>query len=147
MYFQPETKSMFQTHSEFRSAFPDTSFPVQLTDEIMQAFGVFPITKSTPTYDPMTHKAQQMQPVQVNGVWTQTWEVVALTEDEIDTRNAAQAASVRAERNQKLADSDWTQLADSTADKAAWATYRQALRDVTAQEGFPWAIIWPTQPE
>jgi hypothetical protein len=60
---------------------------------------------------------------------------------------AEQAAAVRAERNEKLAASDWTQLADSTADKGAWATYRQALRDITAQAGFPWAITWPTQPE
>jgi hypothetical protein len=59
---------------------------------------------------------------------------------------AAQATQVRAERNSKLAASDWTQLADSTADKAAWATYRQALRDITTQAGFPWTIDWPVQP-
>ena len=62
-------------------------------------------------------------------------------------KDAEQAKSARSNRNDKLKESDWTQIADSTADKAVWATYRQALRDVTSQEGFPWTIIWPTQPE
>ena len=62
-------------------------------------------------------------------------------------KDAEQANSVRQQRTDKLKDSDWTQLADSTADKAAWATYRQALRDITAQAGFPWGVQWPTQPE
>lgn len=61
-------------------------------------------------------------------------------------KDAEQAASVRNSRTEKLKDSDWTQIADSTADKATWATYRQALRDVTGQTGFPWTITWPTQP-
>ena len=57
-----------------------------------------------------------------------------------------QAKSIRQSRTQMLKDSDWTQIADSTADKTAWAAYRQALRDITAQAGFPWTIDWPTQP-
>jgi hypothetical protein len=61
-------------------------------------------------------------------------------------KDADQAKNVRADRTKRLADSDWTQIADSTADRAAWAVYRQALRDVTAQAGFPWTINWPTQP-
>ena len=61
-------------------------------------------------------------------------------------KDAEQAANVRNSRTEKLKDSDWTQIADSTADKAVWATYRQALRDITAQSGFPWTITWPTQP-
>ena len=61
-------------------------------------------------------------------------------------KDAAQAESVRQQRTEKLKNSDWTQLADSTADKAAWATHRQALRDITAQAGFPWTIDWPEQP-
>ena len=61
-------------------------------------------------------------------------------------KDAEQAANVRRSRTEKLKDCDWTQIADSTADKAVWATYRQALRDITAQSGFPWTITWPTQP-
>jgi len=62
------------------------------------------------------------------------------------TKDAEQAANVRNQRTEMLKDCDWTQLADSTADKTAWATYRQALRDVPSQTGFPWEITWPTQP-
>lgn len=61
-------------------------------------------------------------------------------------KDAEQAKNVRTSRNQLLKDCDWTQLADSTANKEAWATYRQALRDVTEQEGFPWTITWPDAP-
>ena len=61
-------------------------------------------------------------------------------------KDAEQAKSVRTSCSEKLKDSDWTQLADSTADKDEWAAYRQALRDVTAQQGFPWTIDWPVQP-
>jgi hypothetical protein len=64
----------------------------------------------------------------------------------IALKDAEQATNVRNQRTEKLNDCDWTQIADSTADKTAWATYRQALRDVPSQTGFPWEITWPTQP-
>jgi hypothetical protein len=57
-----------------------------------------------------------------------------------------QAKRVRENRNTKLNDSDWSQLGDSTADKAAWATYRQALRDIPTSAGFPWNVVWPDTP-
>jgi hypothetical protein len=61
-------------------------------------------------------------------------------------KDAEQSANVRTERTQKLKDSDWTQITDSTADKTAWATYRQALRDITSASGFPWTMTWPETP-
>jgi hypothetical protein len=61
-------------------------------------------------------------------------------------KDAEQAKSVREQRSTKLADSDWTQVADAPVDKAVWATYRQALRDITAQSGFPWTVTWPDAP-
>jgi hypothetical protein len=61
-------------------------------------------------------------------------------------KDAEQAKAVRQQRTEKLKDSDWTQIADSTADKAAWAAHRQALRDITSQAGFPWTIDWPVKP-
>jgi hypothetical protein len=57
------------------------------------------------------------------------------------------AIQARANRNALLAASDWTQVADAPVDKAAWATYRQTLRDITTKEGFPNDIVWPTKPE
>jgi len=56
------------------------------------------------------------------------------------------AGQVRAERDALLAASDWTQVADAPVNPAAWAVYRQALRGVPQQEGFPNAVDWPTQP-
>jgi len=61
-------------------------------------------------------------------------------------KDAEQAKSVREQRDQKLKDSDWTQVADAPVDKEVWATYRQALRDLTAQAGFPWEVTWPDAP-
>jgi hypothetical protein len=57
------------------------------------------------------------------------------------------AAQVRAERNELLTASDWTQVPDAPVDQAAWATYRQALRDIPQQTGFPEDVVWPTEPE
>jgi hypothetical protein len=80
-------------------------------------------------------------------VFTDGETTAAEQEAEYKTRkDAEQAASVRASRTQKLKDCDWTQIADSTADKTAWATYRQALRDITGQAGFPWTMTWPESP-
>ena len=57
------------------------------------------------------------------------------------------ARYVRDQRNQKLIETDWTQMSDyNGSNKSAWATYRQSLRDVPAQSGFPNDITWPTEP-
>jgi hypothetical protein len=54
--------------------------------------------------------------------------------------------AIRAERNAKLAETDWTQIADAPVEAEAWLTYRQGLRDITEQED-PFNIIWPEKPE
>lgn len=83
-------------------------------------------------------------------------EMVELTQQEIDEieavrQNAALTLQVdkelvRQERNVLLLKTDWTQLPDSTANKEAWAAYRQALRDVPTQSGFPLTVVWPVPP-
>jgi hypothetical protein len=55
-------------------------------------------------------------------------------------------ARLRYWRDGELARTDWTQIEDSTADKAAWATYRQALRDLPASNADPRKIELPTAP-
>jgi hypothetical protein len=50
-------------------------------------------------------------------------------------------------RNAELAATDWTQVADSIADKTAWATYRQKLRDLPASNADPKKIKFPTRPD
>jgi hypothetical protein len=64
-------------------------------------------------------------------------------------KDTEQAKSVRTTRDTKLAECDWRVIKaaeTATTLDAAWATYRQALRDVTAQSGFPWTITWPDAP-
>jgi hypothetical protein len=57
------------------------------------------------------------------------------------------AADIRTTRNKLIADTDWTQLSDKPQLlKDKWAPYRQALCDITLQEGFPENVTWPTPP-
>lgn len=56
----------------------------------------------------------------------------------------------RAERNTRLAATDWTQAPDAPVtenERSRWRSYRQQLRDVPDQGGYPDAIVWPAQPE
>lgn len=117
-----------------------------LTPEVMEAVGVDPVLEG-PQAQPTRYQVAFRDGVeQIDGKWYTKYSVSDMDADAIAATDAAQAKSVRDQRNQKLAECDWTQLADSTADKAAWATYRQALRDITKQEDFPWTIDWPTKP-
>ena len=54
----------------------------------------------------------------------------------------------RTKRNYLLVKSDWTQIADAPVDATAWATYRQALRDITSHSNWPdlYEADWPTKP-
>ena len=61
---------------------------------------------------------------------------------EADTRKSEE---VRNERNRLIQQSDWMANSDVTMSDE-WRTYRQALRDITAQVGFPNDVIWPTEP-
>lgn len=65
------------------------------------------------------------------------------SEEKIAARLSSETKQLR---NHMLALSDWTQLPDATADKEEWATYRQALRDITDQPGFPHDVSWPKEP-
>ena len=127
--------SMGDLHLEY----PDTSFPAAPTAETLGAFEVYKIVEApAPAVDSKTHR-QSRSIQQVDGVWTQVWTLQQLAQD-------TASANVRGYRDRLLTTSDWTQVADAPVDKTAWATYRQALRDVTSQAGFPWAVEWPEQP-
>jgi len=86
----------------------------------------------------------------VNGI------IVELSLSEIAERQAYEIAynanegerlseEIRNQRNRLLSDTDWMALSDNTI-TPEWASYRQALRDITDQTGFPYAVIWPTKP-
>ena len=118
----------------------------RLTDEQVVHFGVHKKQIVTPPYhDPATQNLEEGPALLIDGVWTQNYIVSDLSVDESAAKAGAQWTVIRAERNNLLAASDWTQLPDVSADAAAWATYRQALRDVTNQPN-PFAIVWPESP-
>lgn len=147
MELRNRTNGIVVTESQFRAEYRNTSFPPVLTPELIDSFGYDPVFEGPqPTLIPPYQYAQRDGVVQINGKWYTHY--IAVTPDaEGKTRmDAEQAARVRADRNQRLADCDWTQLPDAPVDHTEWATYRQQLRTITAQQGFPWEITWPTAP-
>ena len=134
--------------SDIKLANPNTSFPSTINDASMADYGAMRVYFSTRPELTDTQVLEEDTPVFSNQDqrWTQVFRVRNMTAQEITQRNGGKASEVRTERNEKLSASDWTQLADAPVDKTAWATYRQALRDITAQAGFPWTITWPDAP-
>jgi len=122
-----------------------TSFPAVITDETAASFGVVPVVPAVePAYDHTVDLSRTAQ--KKSGKWTEIWVSTPATPQEIAARTSDKANSVRSERNRLLVDSDWTQLPDAPVDRTAWATYRQALRDIGQQPGFPWQLQWPVRP-
>lgn len=131
----------------FRTLFPNESFAPFFTADNVEplGFGIYDYSNqpSCGRYE----KAVEVTPVRnESGIWKQTWQVVPMTAEEKQKRDDTQAENMRMERNYRLALSDWTQAPDAPVDKDAWGVYRQALRDVPQQAGFPWDIQWPVQP-
>ena len=152
------------TVSQFKASYPNTSFPKQITSDILDSFGYDvvlngPAATVTPPYGVSTRDGVE----QINGTWytkyiagpvfTDTTDedgnVTTAADNEAAYRarvDAKAAERVRTQRNKKLADCDWTQLPDSGADATAWAAYRASLRDLPASDGFPHDVTWPTAP-
>jgi len=82
-----------------------------------------------------------------DGEWVQVRTVRPLTTEETTSRDEMWAVDYRARRNRDLSESDYTQLADyPNPNKALWATYRQQLRDLPEQAGFPRTVTYPDKP-
>lgn len=129
--------------------FPNTSFPMNIVDEEFLAVNSAMQVIRWEMFDSSVEKLTDTSPYIKNGkVYTFMIEPKSETDLQEEANQAllAKENEVRAERNNLLLASDWTQVADAPVDKTAWATYRQALRDVTAQEGFPFNVIFPTPP-
>lgn len=134
------------TIGQLRRDNPQVSFPKSIPDSILADYDVYPLTPTPQPEVDHTQNVAEGTPVQIDGVWTQVWDITEATPEQISERTDEQASAVRRQRNRLLSDCDWTQLPDAPVDGAAWAAYRQTLRDVTAQAGFPWAITWPATP-
>lgn len=133
---QPEAYSVGRLHRDN----PDVSFPQEHTDAMLAGYNVYPYTRpAQPDVDWMTASLSDGPFEQDEaGAWVQPF-VVARLPTEDASRN------VRGYRDSLLQQTDWMALSDTTM-TPEWAAYRQALRDVTAQEGFPFSVVWPVKP-
>jgi hypothetical protein len=132
---------------EFRALHPNTGFPQQLSVEILDSFGADPVfegAQAQPTRYQTAFRDGVTQDDQ--GRWFTKYSVADMDDEAKATKDAEQAKSVRANRNAKLAETDWRYRRD-LATSSEWDAYCQALRDIPLQAGFPWDITWPTQPE
>lgn len=128
---------------EIKRRFPNTSF----CDPFVPPPGYMIEAESPERPEPgPLEDLVSLPPAWIDGVLTRQYRVEPASPEEAAQRTAAHSAVVRLERNRRLAAADWTQLPDSGVDQEAWASYRQALRALTEQEGFPWEVIWPTPP-
>jgi hypothetical protein len=128
------------TLTDLTRANPGTSFPRDMTGFDGSDWYCYPVQDTTPP-ESAGMVAQRVAPEMADGVWRERWALTPYTQQDIDR----QWDAVRSDRNARLAACDWTQVADAPVDQVAWATYRQALRDVPAQPD-PFNIVWPEQP-
>ena len=156
MEIRNRTTGAVITDSQFRADNPNTSFPKQITAGILDGFGYDPVLNGaaatvSPPYEISTRDGVE----EIDGQWFTKFivgPVFADSDEETAYRTSVDnqaAARVRADRDRKLAACDWTVLTDSpltTAKKTEWKTYRTALRDISAAEGFPHTMEWPTEP-
>lgn len=118
---------------------PNVSFPETISSETLASYNVFPVTLTEPpAHDQLVELVTMANPTLVDGVWTQAWTKVNRTEEEA-------SSNIRAERDSRLLATDYLALSDQTL-STAMTTYRQALRDVPSQSGFPFSVTWPTKP-
>lgn len=131
--------------SDLRNAFPNSSIPMFPSPEDLDALGVDPVLEGAQPTTTQFQSVVRTGPEEFEGKWFWVYSAVDWSEEAIAAATEKQWEQVRAERNRKLAESDWTQLPDAPVDVAVWATYRQALRDITLQTD-PFAIVWPEVP-
>jgi hypothetical protein len=126
---------------------PNTSFPEDPSNELLSEWGVFPVTyQSQPEYNRLTQRVDHaLEPELVEGKWVLRREVVDLTPEQKAEVDDNAAISIRKQRDALLKETDWYGLSDVTMPTEI-AVYRQALRDITSQDGFPHTITWPTKP-
>lgn len=94
MYFNPEKKQAFNTHSDIRQSFENTTMPADLTDEILEGLGFYVVTPVTPNYDPIRQSAAEEMPVMVNGKCFQSWKIADLPSKQAAENQAAADAAL-----------------------------------------------------
>lgn len=147
-----------KSQGEIRAMHKNTSFPRVWRENVCESIGIDPVLVTPKPAASAPYKiVERNGAVQEGGNWVQAWvERDMFTTDSGGTKadketayqadlDATAAEVVRRDRDKLLAETDWLALSDTTM-SSEWTTYRQALRDVTAQAGFPNTITWPTKP-
>ena len=120
---------------------------------MLAEWGVYPVEyKPHPDCDQRTQRIEQdAQPVMEDGKWFIGWSVVDKTAEEVQQYDDNAEQSVRSQRDNLLTSTDWLVIKAQETGVAmdqAWATYRQALRDITDHANFPYLedADWPVKP-
>lgn len=130
------------TIGQLRRDNPNTSFPSRVQDNTLASYGVHRVVVSEkPSVVAGQTVEAAAQPVLQDGSWVLHWVVRDMTADEVGVLSD----EIRAKRQRLLSESDWMALSDTTM-TPQWASYRQALRDITEQAGFPHVVTWPEKP-
>lgn len=132
--------------SSLKRDYPNTSFPANLTRVDLAAFGVMKVHLTPKPKARINYRVVEDEPYVLAGICYQKWREIELNESEKAQQLREKQDAIRAQRNQKLKDCDWTQLPDAKVSQSAWAQYRQELRDLTKQESFPFDVVWPSEP-
>tara|TARA_B100000902_G_scaffold397076_1_gene459785 strand:- start:3720 stop:4172 length:453 start_codon:yes stop_codon:yes gene_type:complete len=128
------------TLNDLRKDNPNVSFPAEITDEIKTTYGIADVNENDkPSFDPLTENIVEAPMTIVDGV-------VQINYIKKDFSEEEKAFNVRSQRNSNLKGSDWMALTDVTMTDE-WKTYRQALRDIPEQSGFPSNVTWPEPPD
>lgn len=132
------------TIGQLRRDNPQTSFPKDIPLDLLSEYSVFPYTQGDrPVYDYLTQDCVEgIFEQDSGGNWVLPWV--------IDNKPLSDAErNVRNRRDNLLQETDWVVIKHTekgTNIPMEWEVYRQALRDITAQEGFPYSLAWPTKP-
>jgi hypothetical protein len=86
---------------------------------------------------------------QSDGSWAHEVLKVEISEDQYQSNVNLQKQAVKADRDRMIASTDWIvtkSLETGVPVPEAWRDFRQALRDIPSQAGFPFEVVWPTKP-
>lgn len=149
MEYRLKSTGAVMYEGELRQYLKDNNGPTfdRLTDEVMQAIGVDPVFEGPQpsTSGPYEYVARQGVEM-IGDKWHTKYVVQTLDDEGKAAKDEETKKSVRADRNQRLAETDWRFRSDMTPSQV-WKDYCQALRDVPAQAGFPHNVQWPNKPE
>ena len=104
------------------------------------------IQEEFPEFDVFTEKLEEVV-TETPSLLTLSYTIVPLTEEEQEFVLAEANNAYRRDRDNRLLMTDYIMFSDTAPPTQEMLDYRQALRDVPEQEGFPTNIVWPTKPE